>query len=94
MNNYDNNRTARVLSINKDGLHLSVLEREYFITHEWAPFFIDAKVCDVFDVKLLGRSGIRWEKLDVDLEIESLDHPERYPHTVKDPSVTQSPYGL
>lgn len=34
-------------------------------------------------VKMSGRSAIEWTVLDVDLEIESLKHPERYPLIMK-----------
>jgi hypothetical protein len=30
-----------------------------------------------------GRNAIEWPALDVDLEIESLKHPERYPLIIK-----------
>lgn len=32
---------------------------------------------------MAGRSAIEWEALGVDLEIESLKHPERYPLIMK-----------
>lgn len=35
------------------------------------------------DVRILHRRFLRWEKLDVDLEIESLESPERYPLVFK-----------
>ena len=30
-----------------------------------------------------GKNAIEWPKLDVDLEIDSLKHPERYPLIMK-----------
>jgi hypothetical protein len=35
------------------------------------------------NVSIMGRMGIRWEDLDVDLEINSLEHPEKYPLVIK-----------
>jgi hypothetical protein len=32
---------------------------------------------------MCGDDGIRWNALDVDLEIESLKHPEQYPLVMK-----------
>jgi len=32
---------------------------------------------------MAGRNAIEWPELDVDLEIESLKHPERYPLIMK-----------
>ena len=34
-------------------------------------------------VKMSGRNAIEWPTLDVDLEIDSLKHPERYPLIMK-----------
>ena len=43
----------------------------------------DASIRNVLNVKLEGRDAISWPDLDVDLEIESLRHPERYPLVMK-----------
>ena len=43
----------------------------------------DATVNDVMNVRLCGRNAIEWPSLDVDLEIESLRHPERYPLVIR-----------
>jgi hypothetical protein len=32
---------------------------------------------------MCGNDAIRWDALDVDLEIESLKHPEQYPLVMK-----------
>ena len=43
----------------------------------------NACISDALDVQMSGRNAIEWPKLDVDLEIESLKHPERYPLIMK-----------
>ncbi len=42
-----------------------------------------ACISDALDVRMSGRNAIWWPNLDVDLEIESLKHPERYPLIMK-----------
>lgn len=42
-----------------------------------------ASICDALDVKMSGRNSIEWPRLDVDLEIDSLKYPERYPLIMK-----------
>ena len=37
----------------------------------------------VLNVQMSGPEAIEWPDLDVDLEIESLRHPERYPLVIK-----------
>ncbi|MCQ2249789.1 MAG: DUF2442 domain-containing protein [Bacteroidales bacterium] len=69
--------------INSQGLMISVMGNDYFISYNRAPWFKDAKISDVLNVQMEGRSAIVWPTLDVDLEIESLKHPERYPLVMK-----------
>ena len=47
------------------------------------PWMKNACISDALDVQMSGRNAIEWPKLDVDLEIESLKHPERYPLIMK-----------
>jgi len=74
---------AKVESITSTGLTLYINEEEYQIPFSRVPWFRDAKVEDVFDVKMNGLDEIRWDKLDIDLDIESLKHPEKYPLIMK-----------
>lgn len=65
--------------INSQGLLLSVLGDEYFVSFGRLPWMKTASVADVLNVRLCGRHAVEWPTLDVDLEIESLRHPDRYP---------------
>lgn len=77
------NTSASVLMINSQGIMLSVLGNDYFLSYNRIPWLKDARISDVLNVEILGRSAIVWPALDVDLEIESLKHPERYPLLMK-----------
>jgi hypothetical protein len=67
-----------------DGILLSVLGRDYYVSYDRMPWFRSAKLCDVFNVELCcGNTAVRWNALDVGLEVESLKHPERYPLLMK-----------
>ena len=72
-----------VLMINDKGIMLSVQGNDYFISYNRIPWMRTASICDVLDVKMSGRNAIEWPRLDVDLEIDSLKHPERYPLIMK-----------
>uniref|UniRef100_UPI0040260C7B DUF2442 domain-containing protein n=1 Tax=Prevotella sp. TaxID=59823 RepID=UPI0040260C7B len=48
-----------------------------------SPVFQNASIRNVLNVRLEGRDAICWSDLDVDLEIDSLRHPERYPVIMK-----------
>ena len=77
------NLSVNVVSINAEGINLSVAGKEYFISYNRVPWFRNARVSEIMNVTMMGRMGIRWEDLDVDLEIDSLEHPEKYPHVIK-----------
>jgi hypothetical protein len=69
--------------INSDGIMLSVLGRDYFLSYNRIPWMQDAPIRSVLNVQLSGSEAIVWPDLDVDLEIDSLRHPERYPLVIK-----------
>jgi len=55
-------------------------KNEYYIDHDNYPWFKDASMNELshFEITGLG-SGIYWPALDIDVELEALKHPERYP---------------
>ena len=72
-----------VLMINNQGLMLSVAGQDYFLSYNRVPWMRDATINEVLDVRMSGKNAIEWPKLDVDLEVDSLRHPERYPLLIK-----------
>ena len=75
--------SVNVRSIMPDGIFLSVLGNDYYLSYDRLPWFRDAKTSDIFNVEMYGTDGIRWNKLNVELEIDSLKYPERYPLVMK-----------
>ncbi len=72
-----------VLMINDKGVMISVQGQDYFLSFNRVPWMRDATINEVLDVQMSGKNAIEWPKLDVDLEVESLKHPERYPLLIK-----------
>ena len=83
LRNNINSTLADVLMINDRGIMLSVQGEDYFLSYNRVPWMRDATINEVLDVRMSGNNAIEWPKLDVDLEIESLRHPERYPLLIK-----------
>lgn len=77
------NTSVKVNSINSDGIFINAFGKDYFLSYNRLPWFKNAKVSDVLNVTILGKSAISWETLDVDIEIDSLNYPERYPLVIK-----------
>lgn len=79
----DSSTPASVLMINAQGIMLSVLGNDYFLSYNRIPWMKDAPIRSVLNVQMSGTEAIEWPDLDVDLEIDSLRHPERYPLVIK-----------
>ena len=75
--------SVSVLMINDKGMMISVLGQDYFLSYNRIPWMRDASISEALNVRMSGRNAIEWPALDVDLEIESLKHPERYPLVMK-----------
>jgi len=71
--------SAKVDSIVDNGINIIVLGDRYFLPYKSNPWFEKARVSDIFNIEMVGRKGVRWDALDVDLSIESLKYPEKYP---------------
>ena len=78
-----NKPAVEVTGISRKGLILMVRGKEYALPYSQFPWFEQARVSDVFDVEMRGRSRIRWEALDVDLSLSILENPDAYPLTAR-----------
>ena len=76
---------AEVQDVSRFGLWLYVKGREYFLPYEKYPWFKDAKVSAIYNLQFRHGYHLRWPDLDVDLELESLEHPEKFPLTYGEP---------
>lgn len=74
---------VEVLNISKHGIWLYVKGKEYFLPYQEYPWFKEAKVSEIYNLELLHGFHLYWPDLDVDLELESLEHPEKYPLVYK-----------
>jgi hypothetical protein len=69
--------------INNQGIMISVAGNDYFLSYNRVPWLKDATVRNILNIKMLGKNAVEWPDLDVDLEVDSLKHPERYPLIMK-----------
>lgn len=68
-----------VENITPFGIWLFVNGREYFLNYADYPYFKDQTLSSIQNVVLLHEHHLYWQQLDVDLEIDNLQNPERYP---------------
>ena len=69
---------AEVTQIDKQGIWLLIGENESFLSFENFPRFRDASVGTIHNVELLNNNHLYWPDLDIDLTVESIEHPERF----------------
>jgi len=71
--------TAEVTNVSRHGLWLLLDERELFISYDLFPWFREASIGKIVHVEVPSPNHLYWPELDVDLEVESILFPERYP---------------
>ena len=74
-------RTSRVelTNVSPNGLWLLLDGRELCVSFREFPWFADATIEQLAAVERPSRHHLHWPALDVDLAVESLEHPERFP---------------
>ncbi|MEX0977859.1 MAG: DUF2442 domain-containing protein [Pirellulales bacterium] len=80
---------VEVTNISGHGFWLLLRDQEYFLPFEQFPWFKNASVGQICKVELPSSHHLYWPLLDVDLAVESIEHPERFPLVSK--SVAPSP---
>jgi Protein of unknown function (DUF2442) len=70
---------VEVTNISPHGIWLLLQEQEHFLPFERFPWFKDASVAQICKVELPSKHHLRWPLLDMDLAVESIEHPERFP---------------
>ena len=77
------NTSVKVLGLTPHGLWLLAREEEFFLSFEQFPWFKSAPVSQVFNVESQGKDGFCWPDLDIDLSMDGIQHPEKYPLLAK-----------
>ncbi len=68
-----------VTNVSPHGVWLLLGEEELFAPFEEFPWFRDAAVSSIFNVRMPRPEHLHWPDLDVDLEADSLRRPEKFP---------------
>src|SRR6266571_9267120 len=70
---------VEVTNVSSHGFWVLIGERERFVPFKEFPWFKDARIRELIRVELQSPNHLYWPDLDVDLAVESIDHPERFP---------------
>ena len=73
------NISVSVENITPFGIWMLVKGKEYFLKYSGYPYFENQTIKSIQNVKLMHGFHLRWPDLDIDLEIDNLENPEKYP---------------
>ena len=79
-----------IKNVSRDGFSIVIGRKARFVRFEDFPWFRDASMAQITNVTLPRAHHLYWPDLDVDLAVESLDHPERYPLVSRVPAVARA----
>jgi hypothetical protein len=83
MKTLEKNVSAEITHISSSGILLLAGDRELFMAYEDFPWFKGAPVRKILNVEEPHSEHFYWPDLDVDLTLETIEHPERFPLKAK-----------
>ena len=72
---------AEVTNISKHGFWMLIDDRELFLPFNDFPWFKQSTIDAILRVERPAAWRLHWPELDVDLSLDSIEHPELYPLT-------------
>ena len=75
----DPSSDVEVTNVSGHGLWILAGGKELFMSFDEFPWFREASIGEITDVEEISPGHFRWAALDVDLDIKSIENPERYP---------------
>ena len=79
LRNGRNTYPISVGAITPRGFSLMLGERELFLSFAQFPWFQEFTLRELTRVRRPSPQHLRWPEFDIDLDIDSVEHPKRYP---------------
>lgn len=70
---------AEVLNVSPHGFWLFAAGKEHFLAFDDFPWFRAAPVSRLFNVEFSHGHHLYWPELDVDLDLERIEYPGKFP---------------
>ncbi len=74
-----NTLEVEVTNISMHEFWLFLGGKEFFLPFNDFPWFKDARISEISNVSLLNDQHLFWEKLDIDLTLNMIQNPQKYP---------------
>lgn len=71
-------------NVSAHGFWILVDGRELFLPFDAFPWFREASIGQLSRIERPGPDHLRWPDLDVDLTLDSIERPDRYPLVARD----------
>ncbi len=72
-----------IQNISGFGIWILIRGKEYFMSYEKFPWFKNTNINQILNVSLSPTGKLYWPDLDIDLSVEILEAPERFPLIAK-----------
>jgi len=70
---------VEVTNVSKHGFWLLLGDQERFLAFEQFPWFRETSIGQLCNVELPSPHHLYWPDLDIDIAVESIDFPDRFP---------------
>ncbi len=70
---------SSITSVTSFGFWILCNDKEYFVSFADYPEFKNANVVSIFNVEQLSPNQLRWNELDIDIELDALENPSVFP---------------
>ncbi len=74
---------TEVTNISSHGIWLLTNDSEHFLPYSEFPWFKDAAVSEILNVEEASPGHFYWPDLDIDLGIDTIKYPDRFPLKAK-----------
>ncbi|MCK5564434.1 MAG: DUF2442 domain-containing protein [Planctomycetes bacterium] len=75
---------VEVTNISQHGFWVLIDDSEYFLSFEKYPWFKDARISEITELEVIHNHHLHWPSLDIDLSLEILQQPDKYPLVFND----------
>lgn len=75
----ENTSEVELTAVSARGIRLRVDGHDLDLPYDDFPWFRDATIRELATIERPAPDHLRWPDLDVDLSLDSIEHPERYP---------------
>jgi hypothetical protein len=79
LKNGKNISRPEITNISEYGFWLLIKGKEYYLPFKDYPWFKNANIASIINIEFAHNHHLYWPDLDIDLSIEILETPEKYP---------------